>query len=69
MRSFAILTHHNQIKDKTGGSGGTHGREQKYIQSLFVGEPDGKRLLGRPRRRKQDNIKTDIKEIGGKNVD
>jgi hypothetical protein len=67
--SFTILTPHNQIKDETGRSGGTHGREQKYIQSFFVEEPDGKRLLARPRRRKEDNIKTDIKEIGGKNVD
>jgi hypothetical protein len=29
-----------------------------------VGEPEGKRPLGRPRRRWVDNIKRDLKEIG-----
>jgi hypothetical protein len=31
---------------------------------LLVDEPEGKRLLGRPRRRWVDNIKMDIVEIG-----
>jgi hypothetical protein len=30
----------------------------------LVGKPEGKRPLGRPRRRWEDNIKMDIKEIG-----
>jgi len=34
--SFTILTPHNQIKYETGRSGGTHGREQKYIQSFLL---------------------------------
>ena len=29
------------------------------------GEPDGKRPLGRQRRRWQDNIKMDLQEMGG----
>jgi hypothetical protein len=29
-----------------------------------VGKPEGKRLLGRPRRRWEDNIKMDLREIG-----
>jgi hypothetical protein len=29
-----------------------------------VGKPEGKRLLGRPRRRWVDNIKMDLREIG-----
>jgi hypothetical protein len=29
-----------------------------------VGKPEGKRLLGRPRRRLVDNIKMDLREIG-----
>jgi hypothetical protein len=28
-----------------------------------VGEPEGKRPIGRPRRRWEDNIKMDLKEI------
>jgi hypothetical protein len=31
--------------------------------SILVGEPEGKRLLGRPRLRSQDNIRTDLREI------
>jgi len=29
-----------------------------------MGRPEGKRLLGRPRRRSKDNIKIDIQEVG-----
>jgi len=29
-----------------------------------VGNPEGKRQLGRPRRRWEDNIKTDLQEVG-----
>ena len=31
---------------------------------MLTGEPTGKRLLGRPRRRWEDNIRTSLKEIG-----
>jgi hypothetical protein len=31
---------------------------------ILVGKPEGKRLLGRPRRRWVDNIKMDLREIG-----
>ena len=30
----------------------------------FGGEPEGKRPLGRPRRRWEDNIKMDLQEVG-----
>jgi hypothetical protein len=30
---------------------------------ILVGKPKGKRLLGRPRHRWEDNIKTDLREI------
>jgi hypothetical protein len=29
-----------------------------------VGKPEGKRPLGRPRRRLEDNIKMDLQEVG-----
>jgi hypothetical protein len=32
--------------------------------SVLVGNPSGNRPLGRPRRRWEDNIKTDVQEIG-----
>ena len=34
-----------------------------------MGKPEGKRPLGRPRRRWEDNIKMDLKEVGCGGVD
>ena len=31
---------------------------------VLVGKPEGKRPLGRPRLRWEDNIKTDLQEVG-----
>jgi hypothetical protein len=31
---------------------------------VFVGKPEGKRPLGSPRRRWEDNIKMDVRKIG-----
>jgi hypothetical protein len=36
---------------------------------ILVGKPEGKRPLGRPRRRWVDNIKKDLREIGQDGVD
>jgi predicted small integral membrane protein len=36
---------------------------------LLVGKPEGKRPLGRPRRRWVDNIRMDLGEVGWGNVD
>ena len=35
------------------------------MQRVLVGKPEGKRPLGRPRRRWEDNIKMDLQEVGG----
>jgi len=35
------------------------------VHSVLVGKPEGKRPLGRPRRRWEDNIKMDLREMGG----
>ena len=34
-----------------------------YTGFFFVGKPEGKRTLVRPRRRREDNIKMDIQEV------
>jgi hypothetical protein len=39
--------------------------EDRTVQSVLVGKPEGKRPLGRPRRRWEDNIKMDLQEVGG----
>jgi len=39
------------------------------VQRVLVGKPEGKRPLGRPRRRWEDNIKMDVQEVGGSRGD
>jgi hypothetical protein len=43
--------------------------EKKNTHKILVGKPEGKRPLGRPRRRWVDNIKMDLREIGWDGVD
>jgi hypothetical protein len=38
--------------------------ETRNAYRILVGKPEGKRPLGRPRRRWVDNIKMDLREIG-----
>jgi hypothetical protein len=38
--------------------------EKRNVYRLLVGKPEGKKPLGRPRRRSVDNIKMDLLEIG-----
>ena len=35
------------------------------VHRVLVRKPEGKRLLGRPRHRWEDNIKMDLQEVGG----
>ena len=37
---------------------------RKGVYRVLVGKPEGKRPLGRPRRRWEDNIKMDLQEVG-----
>jgi hypothetical protein len=41
----------------------THGANRNAYR-ILVGKSEGKRPLGRPRRRFQDNIRVNLKEIG-----
>jgi hypothetical protein len=38
-------------------------RENRNTCKILVGKPDGKRQLGRPRHKWEDNIKENLKEI------
>ena len=38
--------------------------EDRGVHRVFVGKPDRKRPLGRPRCRWEDNIKMDLQEVG-----
>jgi hypothetical protein len=39
--------------------------EDRDVHRVLVGKPDGKRPLGRPRRRWENNIKMNLQEVGG----
>ena len=39
--------------------------EGRGVHRVLVGKPEEKRPLGRPRRRWVDNIKMDLREVGG----
>ena len=39
--------------------------EGRGVHRALVRKPEGKRPLGRPRHRWEDNIKTDLQEVGG----
>jgi hypothetical protein len=39
--------------------------EDTGVHRVLVRKPEGKRPLGRPRRRWEDNIKIDLQEVGG----
>jgi hypothetical protein len=49
-----------------GGACGTHGT---VAYSILVGRPEGRRPLGRPRRRWEDNIKMDLGRVWGCGLD
>jgi hypothetical protein len=38
--------------------------EERKVYKVLVGKPEGKRLLERPRRRWEDGIRMDLREIG-----
>ena len=38
--------------------------ERRGVYRVLVGKPEGKRPLGRPKRRWEDNITMDLQEVG-----
>jgi hypothetical protein len=47
----------------------TNGVKKRYAYRILVGKPEGKRPLGRHRRRWKDNIKLDLRKIGWGGMD
>jgi len=43
--------------------------ERRGVYRVLVGKPEGNRLLGRSRRRWEDNIKMDLQEVGCEGMD
>jgi hypothetical protein len=50
-------------KNERGGACRVDG-EERGVYRFLVGKPEGKRPLGRPRHRWEDNIRMDLKEVG-----
>jgi hypothetical protein len=50
-------------KNEMGGDVARMGKE-RGVHRVLVGKPEGKRPLGRPRSRWEDNIKMDLQEVG-----
>jgi hypothetical protein len=43
--------------------------ERRSVYRVLVGKPEGKRRLGRPSRRWEDDIEVDLQEVGCEGVD
>jgi hypothetical protein len=43
--------------------------ERRGAYRTLVGKPEGRRPIGRPRRRWEDNIKMDLREVGWGGMD
>jgi len=43
--------------------------DRRGVFSVLVGKPEGKKPLGRPRHRWEDNIKMDLQEVGCRGMD
>jgi hypothetical protein len=43
--------------------------EERNVYRALMGKPEGKRPLERPRRRRENGIRTDVREIGWRSVD
>jgi len=51
-----------------GGACSSYG-ERRGVYRVLVGKPEGKRPLGRPRRKWEDNIRMDLQDVGYGDMD
>jgi hypothetical protein len=58
----------DKTENEMGGACSTYG-ERRGVYRDLVGKPEGKRPLGRPRRRLEDDIKMDLQEVGRGGMD
>ena len=59
----------DQIEKNEWAEHAAHMGESRSVYRIMVGKPEGKRPLGRPRRRWEDNIKMDLQEMRCEVVD
>ena len=58
----------DKIENEMGGACSAYRTKERRIQG-FGGKPEGKRPLGRLRRRWEDNIRMDLQEVGCGDMD
>ena len=67
LSSTLLLTTHYSVdhieKIEKGGTCSTYGGEERCVYRVLFGKPEGKKRLGRPRRRWEDNIKIYLQEV------
>ena len=56
-------------KNEMGGACSAYGGEERRVYRVLVGKPEGRRPLGRTRRRWVNNIKMDLQEVGYRGMD
>ena len=64
MRNFIVRTVHINSRRLRWAGHVARKEEGRSTFKILTGKPTGKRLLGRPRRRWEDNIRMDLEEIG-----
>ena len=55
----------NQLRHRVPPCDEWGGLISRAVHRVLVGKPEGERPLGRPRRRWEENIKVDLREVGG----
>jgi hypothetical protein len=56
------------VKNEMDGACSTYGKKTG-VYRILVGRPEGRRPLGRPRSRWEDNIKMDLQDVGWMGMD
>jgi hypothetical protein len=69
MRNFIICTHPQISRRRRLAGHVARMGEDRKLYKVLVGKPEGKRPLGRPRRRWEDVVRMDLREIGLGDVD
>ena len=60
-----VIAFQNLLQNRRWAAHVTCMGEERGVHRVLVGKTEGKRPLGRPRRRCEDNIKMDLQEVGG----
>jgi hypothetical protein len=58
------MTQTDQVKKTEMAGHVAHMGERRGAYRVLVGKPEGRKPLGRPSRRWEDNIKMDLREVG-----